>query len=151
MEVKVKGTFYGVGVGPGDAELLTIKAINVIREADVIIAPKTETKEGSIALIIATPFIKENAEIVKLVFPMASSGETLSDVWESNKNVILELLAAGKKVAFLIPGDPMFYSPYISVFRLMENCGFLIETIPGVPVFCAAGSESGYPWWKGLL
>ena len=145
----MSGIFYGVGVGPGDPELLTVKAINVIRRADVIIAPKTEKKEDSTALTIAEPFLNENVKIVKLVFPMVFNTETLSDAWENNKNVILELLAAGKKVVFLTLGDPMFYSTYIYVFRLLEKCGYPIETIPGVPAFCAIASKLGYPVVEG--
>jgi precorrin-2/cobalt-factor-2 C20-methyltransferase len=145
----MSGIFYGVGVGPGDPELLTLKAINTIKAADVIIAPKTEKKENSVALTIAKPYLKENAEIVKLVFPMVLSSESLSDAWEDNKNVILTLLAEGKKVVFLTLGDPMFYSTYIYVFRLLETCGYPIETIPGVPAFCAIGSKLGYPVVEG--
>lgn len=143
------GIFYGVGVGPGDPELLTMKAINVIREADVIIAPKTEKKEDSTALTIARPFLKDNVQIVKLVFPMVFNNDTLSDAWENNKNIIVGLLAEGKKVVFLTLGDPMFYSTYIYVFRLLENCGYPIETIPGVTAFCAIGSKLGYPLVEG--
>jgi len=143
------GIFYGVGVGPGDPELLTVKAINVIRQADVIIAPKTEKKEDSVALEIAKPFLKEDVEIVKLVFPMVFHDEILSTAWENNKNTISELLAAGKKVVFLTLGDPMFYSTYIYVFRLLENCGYPIETIPGVTAFCAIASKLGYPIVEG--
>ncbi|HEY3424046.1 MAG TPA: precorrin-2 C(20)-methyltransferase [Negativicutes bacterium] len=143
------GIFYGVGVGPGDPELLTLKAINVIKEADVIIAPKTEKQENSTALSIAMPFLKADVQIVKLVFPMVLSTETLSDAWENNKNIILELLAAGKKVVFLTLGDPMFYSTYIYVFRLLEKSGYLIQTVPGVTAFCAIGSQLGYPVVEG--
>lgn len=143
------GIFYGVGVGPGDPSLLTLKAINVINEADVIIAPKTEKKEDSVALTIAKPFLKKDADIVKLVFPMVSDSDTLLEAWDSNKEIILELLKEGKKVAFLTLGDPMFYSTYIYVYRLLENCGYPIETIPGVTAFCAIGSRLGYPLVEG--
>lgn len=145
----MSGIFYGIGVGPGDPELLTLKAVAVIREADVIIAPKTEKKEDSVALSIAKPYLKDDVEIVKLVFPMVYDCNQLSEAWESNKNVIVELLQAGKKVIFLTLGDPMFYSTYIYVFRLLENSGFPIETIPGVPAFCAIGSKLGYPLVEG--
>ncbi len=145
----MSGIFYGVGVGPGDPELLTMKAIKVIGEADVIIAPKTEKKEDSTALTIAKPFLKERVQIVKLVFPMVFNNDALSDAWENNKNVIVELLSAGKKVVFLTLGDPMFYSTYIYVFRLLENCGYPIETVPGVTAFCAIGSKLGYPLVEG--
>lgn len=143
------GIFYGIGVGPGNPELLTLKAVNVIREVDVIIAPKTEKKEDSLALSIARPYLKDNVEIVKQVFPMVVNFEQSPESWESNKNEILGLLQAGKKVAFLTLGDPMFYSTYIYVFRLLENCGYEIETIPGVPAFCAIGSKLGYPLVEG--
>jgi precorrin-2/cobalt-factor-2 C20-methyltransferase len=143
------GVFYGVGVGPGDPELLTVKAVKVIGAADVIIAPQTEKKENSTALTIAKPFLKADVAIVKMVFPMLFDRTALSAAWEDNKNTILELLTAGKKVIFLTLGDPMFYSTYIYVFQLLENCGYPIETIPGVPAFCAIGSKLGYPLAEG--
>lgn len=143
------GIFYGIGVGPGDPELLTVKAIHAIREVDVIIAPKTEKKEDSLALSIARPYLKDDVEIVKQVFPMVVNFEQSPEVWEANKNEILNLLKVGKKVAFLTLGDPMFYSTYIYVFRLLENCGYTIETIPGIPAFCAIGSKLGYPLVEG--
>lgn len=143
------GIFYGVGVGPGDPELLTLKAVQVIRNADVIIAPKTEKKNESTALGIAKPYITEGTKILKLVFPMVFDGETLSDAWESNKNAILELLQQGKKVVFLTLGDPMFYSTYIYVHRLLENSGYPIEIIPGITAFCAIGSRLGVPLAEG--
>lgn len=145
----MSGIFYGVGVGPGDPELLTVKAIKVIEAADVIIAPKTEKKEGSVALTIAGPYVKPDVEILTQVFPMVSDTEILSEAWESNKQTILALLAEGKKVVFLTLGDPMFYSTYIYVFRLLEDAGYPIETIPGITAFCAIGSKLGYPLVEG--
>jgi precorrin-2/cobalt-factor-2 C20-methyltransferase len=143
------GVFYGVGVGPGDPELLTIKAVKVIREADVIIAPRTEKKEDSTSLTIARACLNEDVTIVRMVFPMVFNLEVLSEAWKKNRKIILEFLAAGKKVVFLTLGDPMFYSTYIHIFHLLENCGYPIETIPGVPAFCAIGSKLGYPLAEG--
>jgi len=145
----MSGIFYGVGVGPGDPQLLTLKAVEVIKHADVIIAPKTEKKEDSTALSIARPYLKENVEILKLVFPMVNDTTTLTDAWENNKNSILAELTAGKKVVFLTLGDPMFYSTYMYVYRLLKDSGFAIETIPGVPAFCAIGSQLGQPLAEG--
>jgi precorrin-2/cobalt-factor-2 C20-methyltransferase len=143
------GVFYGVGVGPGDPELLTVKAVKVIGAADVIIAPRTEKNANSTALDIAKPFLKADVAIVKMVFPMVDHSETLAEAWETNKNIILELLAEGKKVVFLTLGDPMFYSTYIYMFHSLENCGCSMETVPGVPAFCAIGSMIGYPLAEG--
>lgn len=143
------GTFYGIGVGPGDPDLLTMKAIKAIEKADVLIAPKTEKKDGSVALSIAKPYLKKDIEIVYQVFPMVVNFET-TDAWQKNKEEILALLEAGKNVVFLTLGDPMFYSTYIYVYRLLakeENVN--IETIPGIPAFCAIGSKLGYPLVEG--
>ena len=136
----MSGIFYGIGVGPGDPELLTVKAIKAIEQVDVLIAPKTEKKDGSVALTVAKPYLKKDVEIVYQVFPMVKGfAENSTDAWESNKQEILELLRSGKNVAFLTIGDPMFYSTYIYVFRLLENEGVDIQTIPGIPAFAAIG------------
>jgi len=145
----MSGIFYGVGVGPGDPQLLTLKAVEVIKNADVIIAPKTEKKEESTALSIARPYLRADVEILKLVFPMVSDADTLTEAWENNKNSILAELTAGKKVVFLTLGDPMFYSTYMYVYRLLKDSEYAIETIPGVPAFCAMGSQLGQPLAEG--
>lgn len=141
----MKGKLYGIGVGPGDSELMTVKAARLVGEADIIITPKTEKKDGSVALNIAKPYIQEHTEIIPVVFPMVFHEETLSDAWIEAKNIIVSYLEQGKKVVFLTLGDPMFYSTYMYVYRLIEHTRYDIETIPGVPAFCAIGSHLGYP------
>ena len=138
----MEGKFYGVGVGPGDSELLTIKAVNAIKNADVIIAPKTEKKEGSVALTIAAPYISD-AEIILQTFPMVKHFEESKEIFEQNTNQILDFLCAGKNVAFLTLGDPMFFSTYIYIFNLLKNSGANIETVPGIPAFLAIASHIG--------
>lgn len=145
----MRGTFYGIGVGPGDPELLTVKAIKAIEAADVLIAPKTEKKEGSVALEIARPYLKKDIEIVYQVFPMVKDFADDTGAWEANKAEILALLNAGRNVAFLTLGDPMFYSTYIYVFRLLEHEDVDIVTIPGIPAFAAIGSRVGRPIVEG--
>ena len=145
----MRGTFYGIGVGPGDPELLTVKAIKAIEAADVLIAPKTEKKDGSVALEIARPYLKKDIEIVYQVFPMVKDFAEDTGAWEANKEEILALLNAGKNVAFLTLGDPMFFSTYIYVFRLLEHEDVDIVTIPGVPAFIAIGSHVGRPIVEG--
>ena len=143
------GEVFGIGVGPGDPELLTVKAINAIKQLDVIIAPKTEKKDGSVALNIASQYIKPETEIVYQVFPMTVGFAEDDTAWQSNKQEILELLQAGKNVGFLTLGDPMFYSTYIYVFRLLQHEAVEIETIPGIPAFCAIGSATNTPIVEG--
>ena len=131
------GTFYGIGVGPGDPELLTVKAINAIKNVDVIIAPKTEKKEGSVALSIARSHIKPDTQIIYQVFPMVKDFSTSLDVFDDNKAEIMSF--------FLTIGDPMFYSTYIYIFRLLKAEGINVVTIPGVPAFLAIASQLGRP------
>ena len=139
------GTFYGIGVGPGDPDLLTVKAIRAIKNTDVIIAPKTEKKEGSVALEIARPYLKPDVEIIYQVFPMVKNFTESPEIFIANKEEILTILRAGKNVAFLTLGDPMFYSTYIYVFKLLSEENINIETIPGVPAFLAIASRIGRP------
>ena len=132
----MKGKLYGIGVGPGDSELMTVKAARIVGEADIIITPKTEKKDGSVALDIASPYIQEHTEIVPVVFPMVWDDSTQEEGWQEAKRVTLSYLDEGKRVVFLT---------YMYVYRLIENTGHEIETIPGVTAFCAIGSHLGYP------
>ncbi len=143
------GIFYGIGVGPGDPDLLTMKAVNTIRKVDVLIAPKTEKKDGSVAYDIAKPYLRDDVQIVYQVFPMVKHFEQSTDAWESNVQEILGFLEQGKNVGFLTLGDAMFFSTYIYIFRLLEKKGVKIETIPGIPAFIAIGSHLGWPIVEG--
>ncbi|MBR1858501.1 MAG: precorrin-2 C(20)-methyltransferase [Selenomonadaceae bacterium] len=139
------GTFYGIGVGPGDPDLLTVKAINTMKQVDVIIAPKTEKKDDSVALSIARPYLKPDIKIIYQVFPMVKDFNDSPEVFISNKDEIISLLNEGLNVAFLTLGDPMFYSTYIYIFKLLQTEDVRIETIPGVPAFLAIASQIGKP------
>ena len=90
------GTFYGIGVGPGDPDLLTVKAIKAIKNVDVIIAPKTEKKDGSVALEIARPYLKADVEIIYQVFPMVKDFAESPEIFISNKEEIIKILQAKK-------------------------------------------------------
>lgn len=145
----MQGTFYGIGVGPGDPNLLTLKAVETMHKVDILIAPKTEKKDGSVALDIARPHLKKDIQIVYQVFPMVKNFSESPEAWEKNKEEIISFLNEGKNVAFLTLGDAMFFSTYIYVFRLLEKAGVKIETVPGIPAFCAIGSHLGWPIVEG--
>ena len=139
------GTFYGIGVGPGDPELLTVKAIDALKKIDVLIAPKTEKKSDSVALSIAQPYLKPSVEIIFQTFPMIKDFASEKKIFAANKEEILNLLRGGKNVGFATLGDPMFYSTYIYIFKLLKSCGVKIVTIPGVPAFLAIAAQIGRP------
>ncbi|MCR5176975.1 MAG: precorrin-2 C(20)-methyltransferase [Anaerovibrio sp.] len=137
------GRVIGIGVGPGDPELLTVKAVNAIKSADVIIAPRTEKKEGSVALDIARGYIGETTQVIYQIYPMIMGFEKDTGAWDDNAGQIIELVQTGKQVVFLTLGDPMFYSTYIYIFNRLEKAGIAVETVPGIPAFCAIASQLG--------
>ena len=129
---------YGIGVGPGDSELLTIKAVNAIQNSQVIVVPSAEDGGESIALDTARKYIKEGTEIAIKHFPMGKKdGEEKAR--EAYK-FIEKKLTEGKNVSFLTVGDPYVYSTYIHMLKHMKEKGFIVETIPGITSFCAAAS-----------
>ena len=129
-----KGKLYGIGVGPGDSKLLTVKAVETIRNADMIITPKTEKKKTLLPIILQLP-IFQKAEILPLVFQMVTDMEVVSKQWEENRRIIEEKLDEGKNLVFLTLGDPMLYSTYMYIFRALKRTEYTVETIPGIPAF----------------
>lgn len=148
----MRGTLYGIGVGPGDSGLITKKAIDIIKDIDVIIAPISKMGKKSKAFQIAKPHLKENVESVELEFPMIdldSEQDILRAKWKENAEVIAKLLEEGKNLAFLTLGDPMVYSTYSYIIPYLETIGIKPVTIPGITSFCASSAELGVPIVQG--
>ncbi|OAA91207.1 Cobalt-precorrin-2 C(20)-methyltransferase [Clostridium ljungdahlii] len=135
------GTLYGIGVGPGDEELLTLKAVNVIKKCEVIVAPSAKDGDRSIAFDTAKNFVDESKEVIIKHFPMGGK-EQEGKIFEAFKT-IEERLNEGKNVAFLTIGDPFVYSTYIYLLDHIKNKGYKTETVPGITSFCAAASLAG--------
>lgn len=134
---------YGVGVGPGDKELLTLKAVKVIENADVIVVPSAMSGGKSIAHEAAEEYIKEGTEVLVKHFPMGGE-EQEKKIYEAFK-AIEEKLKEGKDVAFLTIGDPFVYSTYIYLLKYIEEHGYETETVPGITSFCACASIAKTP------
>ncbi|RBP41560.1 precorrin-2 C(20)-methyltransferase [Garciella nitratireducens] len=143
------GVFYGVGVGPGDPKLLTLKAVEIIQSVDVLICPEGKKDKGSVALEIIKDYMKSDTELLKLTFPMVYKEGKLKEEWQRNIEIIYEKLQEKKKVAFITLGDPMLYSTYLYIFPEIQKRGVKVETIPGIPSFCAVASKSNIPLAKG--
>lgn len=135
------GDFYGIGIGPGDPELLTLKAARVIKEVDVVFVPKAGIKEESLALEIVSPLL-DGKRVIEKVFPMIKEQEKLESHWREAALAIKEELQAGKSVAFLTIGDPLTFSTYVYLLRCLREMvpEEKIHTIPGVTSFNAAAS-----------
>lgn len=137
------GKLYGVGIGPGDPELITIKARRIMGEADVIAVPKTADEKASVALEIALEATEQKKEILELLFPMSRDKELLAKSWESASAQIRERLDDGRDVAFITLGDPTIYSTYMYIHKKLLSDGYHAEVIPGVTSFCAAAAKAG--------
>lgn len=136
------GKLYGVGVGPGDPELITVKAIKTILKADIIAIPESGS-DKNIALNIVKEAIEniESKEIIKIDMPMTRSTTVSSKSRENGANIIIDSLNKGKNIAFLTLGDPSIYSTYLYIHKKVLDKGYKVKIIPGVPSFCAVASS----------
>ena len=139
-----KGILYGIGVGPGDAELMTLKAVRIIRECDIIILP-TETKENCHAYNIAKEAVNDivDKEIICKKFLMTKDEKLLEEFHRQIADDIEKYLDNDKKVGFLTIGDPSIYSTFAYVQEILSERGKRVETISGIPSFCAAAARLG--------
>mgnify|MGYP003767326831 FL=1 len=140
----MKGTLYGIGVGPGDPELMTLKAVRRIREAEVIVVP-AKPKTESAAYRIAEKAVPElsGKPVLELDWPMTKDRRALETYYRSAAKEIEALLDQGKDAAFLTLGDPTVYATYLYLHRLAAADGYPAEIVSGVPSFCAAAARFG--------
>lgn len=145
-ERKMSGVLYGVGVGPGDPELLTVKALNCIKRADVIVLPAAE-KESCHAYRIVRGCWEEIEEknCICLPFPMTREAEKLAAAHDKIYETIQTYLEENKTVALLTIGDPAVYSTYCYIHKRVVQQGGEARMISGVPSFCAAAAALSIP------
>ena len=133
---------YGIGVGPGDPEMMTMLAVRTMRESDVILVPG-ETPEKSVAFRIAAgacPEIKAK-EIIAVAMPMTKDREILRASHKAAADTAIRFLDEGKQVSFLTLGDPTVYSTYMYVHRLVGARGYETRIVNGITSFCAAAAR----------
>ena len=133
------GKLYGVGVGPGDPELLTLKAVRVLREADVVMVPDS-VKADKTALHIASAYL-QNKTVETVTTPMVRDKAVVDAAYTAAADRICALLDQGRQVAFLTLGDPTVYSTYMYIHEKVLARGYDVEVVPGVPSFCAAAAR----------
>lgn len=146
------GTLYGLGVGPGDPELITVKAFRLLKECPVIAYPRKKRGAKSYALAITELYVNtEQKEMVGLTFPMTRDREALELQWSKTVATVYGYLREGKDVAFVTEGDPMIYSTYIHLMRLMKerHPEVVAKSIPGISSVNASASQLGIPLADG--
>lgn len=134
-----------IGCGPGDPDLLTVKAVDRIRNADAIFTPTSKEGKPSIALSIARKYIDESStSITNLIFPMIKDKDSLRLQWKTNSRIIAEAVHSGKSSVYLTVGDPSLYSTWNYIHKeLKENYDDIdIEIIPGIPSFFAFAAQA---------
>lgn len=140
------GTLHGLGVGPGDPELITVKAFRVIQESPVIAYPRKRKGSKSYAHRIVEVYIRpEEKEMLGLVFPMTKDESILNREWNETVEKVFQKLSEGKDVAFVTEGDPLLYSTFIHMMKLMQELHPEVEikTVPGISSFNGSASRLG--------
>ncbi|TCT13795.1 precorrin-2/cobalt-factor-2 C20-methyltransferase [Natranaerovirga pectinivora] len=136
--------FYGIGVGPGDPELLTIKASRILSQIDVVLLPQTKEGKKGVAYTIIEPYLKENLEHVYVNFPMVKDESIFIEAGKEAAKEVEKHIGLGKNVAFVTLGDPSVYSSYGYIIKALSK-DMPIETIPGITSFCASAAMINQP------
>lgn len=141
------GRFYGIGAGPGDPDLITLKARDILSSVPVIFVPKKGTESASYARAIITGLIRPEQEVVELIFPMLSERERLAGHWQEAVNIIWGHLSRGRNCAFVNLGDPLLYGTFINIINLLrdKSAELEIEVVPGVSSITAAAAAAQVP------
>lgn len=139
----MKGKFYALGIGPGDPELITLKAVRILKSVDVVCVPKGKKTGESIALSIVNKVVPlKGRKLMEVHFPMAkgSQRKALKPVAEE----VMKVLGKGKDIAFITLGDPVFYSTFFHLYDAMLglDADINIVIVPGVSSINAAGARA---------
>ncbi len=138
-----KGKLYGLGIGPGDPGLVTIKAQEILNRVDTIFVPKSNDDGESLAQSIIKDITKKDKNYVELTFPMTKDSRLLNKYWKDAAKKVEKLVSQGKETAFVTIGDPFIYSTYIYLLKMLRknHPNVEIETVPGISAFNAAASR----------
>jgi precorrin-2/cobalt-factor-2 C20-methyltransferase len=137
-------TLYGLGVGPGDPELLTLKAARILNEVPVVAAPVTQVDGDSYALDIVAGKLRPEQTLLKLHFPMLKDVAARQRYRQAAAQRLAAELQAGRDVAFLTEGDPLLHSTFIYLLQhLLPELP--VEIVPGVTSITAAAAEARVP------
>ncbi len=139
------GTLYGIGVGPGDPELLTFKAAKILGGGATVFAASSSKNDYSIAEAIIRPHLPAGTDVTRLPFPMTRDAAALEAAWAQNAAAMAAELASGRDAAFVTLGDPMLYSTFGYVLPRLRRLlpGLPVAIVPGITSFQAAAAATG--------
>jgi precorrin-2/cobalt-factor-2 C20-methyltransferase len=139
------GTLFGIGVGPGDPDLITLKAMNTLKGVDVVFAAASTTNSHSLAEKIVTPHLRNGVTIKRLNFPMTRDRNVLDAAWQENAEIVIKTLKKGQDAALITLGDPLTYSTFGYVMAKIRETteGIPIKIIPGITSYQAGSASAG--------
>lgn len=142
----MNGILYGVGVGPGDPELMTLKAVRLIEENEVIAVPGEDVK-ATVAYKIAVQAapVLEHKQLLPVYMPMTHDRDEMKHWHEKGALKIEQVLSAGQNVVFLTLGDPTIYSTFSYLQKIVESHGYQTSLVSGITSFCAAAARVNIP------
>ncbi len=145
------GTLYGIGVGPGDPELLTLKAVRILKEVSHVFTAASSKNDYSVAFDIVRDHLHADTPVDKLNFPMTFNPESLENAWRDNCRKVVQVLEEGKDAAFLTIGDPLTFSTFIYLMRKIRHRlpNAPITVVPGITSFQAAAASANVPLAEG--
>jgi precorrin-2/cobalt-factor-2 C20-methyltransferase len=137
-------TLYGLGIGPGAPDLLTLRAAAILARVPVVVGPRPRRGDDSLAARIAQPHFGADTRLEELVFPMVRDPALLRSAWRDAARRVLDWLGEGD-VAFLTLGDSSLYSTwtYLRAAVLEIAPGQRVETVPGITSFAATAARTG--------
>lgn len=141
------GTLYGIGVGPGDPELITVKGARLLRDVKHVFAPKARVKTDSLARDIAARYIGPDTAVHELLFPMVTDKAELELRWDESAQAIAAVLRTGQDACFLTLGDALLYSTYIYLIRALKKImpDAVINTVPGIAAYSLIAALTNMP------
>lgn len=145
MEQRMTGTFYGVSVGPGDPELLTLQAVRLLRQCPVLAAPQTASGQ-----MLALDSELDGKTILPLQFAMSRDAAVLCASHETAASAVRPFLDAGQDVAMLNLGDVSIYATFGYLQEILQAQGYATAMAAGVPSFCAAAARLNQPLTGGM-
>ena len=140
----MSGILYGVGVGPGAPDLLTLRAVKVLGAVDVILAAASPRNDFSAALETARPHVRDDVRVLRLEFPMTRDKAVLREAWRVAARTTQEVLESGRSAAFLTIGDPLVYSTFGYLMHTLAQCAphLDVQVISGITSFQAAAART---------
>ena len=146
----MKGKLYGIGVGPGDPGLMTLRAKELLEKSHVIAYPVKKIGEDGTALEIVKQIVDVSGkEIVELLFSMNPDDEVRKKCRSESIDRICEILDGGKDVAMITLGDVAVYSTYMYLDKRISDRGYDTEVVPGIPSFCHGAAKARLPLMIG--